>query len=148
MRTVIAIWNSADKGKTETLRELAKLFICNFPNINPIHPIPFFVPNEGDFRCIFEINGKIIGIESQGDPKTNLENRLIEIVDLYNCTTIFCTSRTRGETVRAVDNLFYTKKFRTIWTSTYQIEGKDNQTLANKSKAKHLLDLIENLEII
>lgn len=148
MRTVIALSHSGGKGKTGTLRELASLLLEEYPNHTAIFPKPIVIPLSGDFRLIIEINGKIIGIESQGDPKTDLKNRLIELADNFKCDIIFCTSRTRGETVHSVDHLFHTREFKTIWTSTYQIEGEENQLLVNKLKAKHLIELIQKLSLI
>lgn len=148
MKTVLAIWHSSNKGKTETLREFTNLMADTFPTIRIILSPTLPVPEKIDFRCIFEINGRIIGIESQGDPKTNLQNRLLELADNFNCDLILCTSRTRGETVAAVDNLFHNRGFQTIWTSTYQIADNNNHNLVNRIKARHLLDLIQQLTLI
>jgi hypothetical protein len=148
MKTVLSIWHIADKGKTETLRELAKLFLTTYPDYRSILPIPTIVPDSEDFRLVIEINGKIIGIESQGDPTTNLENRLIELADTFNCEIIICSSRTRGDTISAVDNLWETRGFQTIWTSTYQIADKTLHKFVNELKAKHILDLLQGLGLI
>jgi len=148
MKTVLTIWHSGDKGKTETLREFANLLITTHPTFRPIFPTTTTISVTGDFRLVVEINGKIIGIESQGDPNTNLQNRLIDLADNFHCEIILCSSRTRGDTVAAVDNLFHTRGFQTIWTSTYQIVNKGNHNLVNRLKAKHLLDLLQGLTLI
>lgn len=149
MKTVLAIWHSSDKGKTATLREFANLMVDTFPTLRIIFVstnLP--IPERIDFRFIFEINGRIVGIESQGDPKTNLQNRLSELADIFHCDLILCTSRTRGDTVAAVDNLFHTRAFQTIWTSTYQIADINSHNLVNRLKARHLLNLLEELGLI
>ncbi|HRJ35704.1 MAG TPA: hypothetical protein PK610_06935, partial [Flavobacteriales bacterium] len=110
--------------------------------------IPTTISSTGDFRLVVEINGIIIGIESQGDPNTNLQNRLIDLADNFHCEIILCSSRTRGDTVFAVDNLANTRGFQTIWTSTYQIANTANHNLVNRLKAKHLLDLLQGLSLI
>lgn len=148
MRTVLAIWHSGSKGKTATLREFAHLLISTYRHYRPIFPVPLHIPSATDFRLVVEINGKIIGVETQGDPNTNLQNRLIDLADNYHCDLILCTSRTRGDTVHAVDNLHYTRGFQTIWTSTYQIANASQQSLVNQLKAKHILDLLQSLRII
>lgn len=148
MKTVLAIWHLADKGKTETLREFANLLMATYPSYIPVDPIPPTVSPDKDFRLIVKVNGKNIGIESQGDPNTNLQHRLIELADKFQCEIILCSSRTKGETVVAVDNLHRTRNFQTIWTSTYQIDGRTNQNLANNLKAKHILDLLQGLKLI
>lgn len=144
MKLIIALWHTENRGKTSTLRELANLILREYENIFiPIFPIPVFIPTEGDLRLIIEVNGKIIGIDSEGDPYTDLNSRLIELTDTYNCDIIFCCTRTKGETVNAVENLWKKREFNVIWTSTYQTE--DNHDFFNRTKALHLLDLVQSL---
>jgi hypothetical protein len=146
MKTIITIWNTAGKGKSSTILELANLLINNSPN----HKIIFCNKNVKhltiDFRLIIEINGKKIALESQGDPGTELEKRLNEIVTSYHPVIIFCTSRTRGETVYAIENISNTFDFDTIWTSTYQ--ATRNHQIANKAKAEHLMNLLSKFGLI
>lgn len=148
MNTVLAVWHSGGKGKTQTIRKFADLLLIAYPSYVPIYPLPAIVPASGDFRLIVEVNGIIVGIESQGDPHTNLKNRLLDLVDNYKCELVICSSRTRGETVDAVDNLHFNRGFQSIWTSTYQIDGTLQQTIANRSKGKHILELLQSLGLI
>lgn len=148
MKTILSIWHSGNKGKTETLREFRNLLLATYPTYRPIFPLPTTITATGDFRLVVEINGIIIGVESQGDPNTNLQNRLIDLADNFHCGIILCSSRTRGDTVSAVNNLANTRGFQTIWTSTYQIANTANHNLVNKLKAKHLLDLLQGLLLI
>lgn len=146
MKTILAIWHTSNKGKTETLREFTNLLLLSFPTYRHIFPNPAAIPARGDFRLVVEINGKIIGIESKGDPRTGLHNRLLDLADNFKCDIILCTSRTKGETVEAVDNLFLNRGFQTIWTSTYQMAT--NHQLVNQAKARHILDLLLSLRLI
>ena len=148
MNTIIAVWNSGSKGKSATLRELANLIMTNYPNYKSISPRVAAPIASGDFRLVVEINGVIVGIESKGDPNTNLEERLFELVDKYNCSLIFCSTRTKGETVWAVQNIANTKGFQKIWTSTYQIEDENTHEQINKLKAKHILELTQDLNLL
>jgi hypothetical protein len=149
MKTIIAVGNSGGKGKTQTIRELAKLMVKTYPQ--PQHKLIFSKPIEilekGDFRLIIEINGKIIGFESQGDPGTGLQKRLDIVISKYKCDLIFCTCRTKGETVKAIKNVA-SKEYDIIWTSTYNTSKISNHDLLNKIKAKHLLDLVQKLKLI
>lgn len=146
MKTILAIWHVADKGKTATLREFANLLLVTYPTFISVVPIPAVISTIGDFRLIVEINGKIIGVESQGDPNTNLRGRLLDLADNFHCDIILCSTRTRGDTIHAVDNLWQTRGFQTIWTSTYQMST--NHNLVNQAKARHLLDLLQILGLI
>jgi hypothetical protein len=150
MSTVIAIWHESSKGKSETLREFAQLLLRTYPGYRPVFPIPAFISPAGqDFRLVVEINGTIVGIESQGDPGTRLKERLEELaVTQFRCKLILCTSRTRGSTIEAVDNLWIAHGFDVIWTSTYQIANNANHHLVNQLKARHILELVQTLGLI
>ena len=147
-KTILAVWNAGGKGKTESLRQFANILVNKYPNFKPIFPIPANISSKNDFRLVVEIGGIIIGIESQGDPNTNLKNRLIDLVTTFNCDIILCTCRTRGETVAAVHNICNTYGFQKIWTSTYQIEDSAQHTLVNQLKGEHILDLLQKLNLI
>ncbi|MBC5994016.1 hypothetical protein [Pontibacter cellulosilyticus] len=147
MKTILAISHASGKGKTQTIRELANLLLGSYPTFVAIKPIPAKVPVDGDFQLIIEIAGIVIGIESMGDPGTGLEKRLQKLAGSYSCDIIICATRTRGETVAAVENAASTWDYDTIWTSTYQVIKK-HQAQANQLKAKHLLDLLQQLLLL
>jgi len=146
MKTIVAIWHSAAMGKTDTVREIAQNLMRIYPHYKAIFPNPTIVPSKYDFRLVIEIKGKIIGFESQGDPKTNLQKRLEELVTKYNCDIIYCTTRTRGETVRAVERVANIFGYDQIWTSTYQTTT--NHSLVNNLKAMHIIDLTQKLGLL
>jgi len=147
-KTILAVWNAGSRGKTDSLRHFASELITSYSSYISILPIPAKIPSTGDFRLIVEINGVRIGIETQGDPRTNLHNRLIDLVTVHNCDIIFCACRTRGETVAAIENIEDTFGFQTIWTSTYQIADSSQHNIVNKLKGVHILALIQNLGLI
>lgn len=147
-KTILAVWNAGSRGKTDSLRHFANELLNAYPLHAPIFPTPATVPTTGDFSLIVEINGIRIGITSQGDPGTNLRNRLINLVTTDNCDIILCSCRTRGETVAAVENIENTYGFQTIWTSTYQIADSSHHLTLNQLKGQHILDLIKNLGLI
>ena len=148
MKTILAVWNKAEKGKTESIREFAKQLLTSYPSFTEIYPIPMTIHPKWDFRIVVKINGKIIGIESQGDPNTGLEERLSELVNVYKCDVIICSTRTSGSTVYAVQNISTTYGYNDIWTSTYEIQGKTQQSFVNNLKGKHILDLLQSLKVI
>lgn len=146
MGTIIAIWHAENKGKTATIREIANTLLEMFPDLILVSANPETVPITGDFRLVVEINGTIIGLESQGDPSTNLVGRLVELVEDFNCDIIYCTTRTRGETVIAVDTVASEFDYNVIWTSTYQTASNHQQM--NNLKARHLINLIQELGLL
>lgn len=146
MNTITAIWHSAGKGKSSTILELANLLLKTYPNYKLIYSSKDVKKITIDFRLVIEINGKIITLESQGDPGTKLKERLEGIIKDYSPNIIFCTCRTRGETVNAIENTANKYEYDTIWTSTYQTTH--NHKLANQAKAEDLLDLVSKFGLI
>ena len=144
-KAIIAIWHIANKGKTETLREVANLMLQSYPNHVPIFPIPFTVPQSGDFRLVMSINGKVVAIESQGDPHTDLNGRLLELANNFRAELIFCYENQRRYSSRS-QNLRMTQGFETIWTSTYQTDM--SHSLVNRMKAKHIIELACGLSLL
>lgn len=143
---ILAIWHVANKGKTETLREVARLLLQTFPQHHPIFPIPLVVPQTGDFRMVVSINGRVIAVESEGDPNTDLSGRLKDLVNKFGANVIFCSTRTKGDTVAAVDDLATAHGFEVIWTSTYQTATSHG--LANHLKAEHIIELMRRLSFL
>jgi hypothetical protein len=145
-RSVIAIWHVANRGKTQTLRELAKLLLVTYPNHAAIFPVISAVPDMGDFRLVVEISGRVVAVESRGDPHTDLRERLLDLANNFGADVIFCSTRTKGDTMNAVENLRRTRGFETIWTSTYQTDRSHN--LVNHLKAQHIIELARSLSIL
>lgn len=145
-RWVLAVRHAANKGKTETLREVANHLLQQYPNCIPIVPIPSAVPQTGDFRLVVGINGRRVAVESRGDPHTGLHDRLLDLSVNHGADVIICTARTKGDTVEAVEYLRATKGYEVIWTSTYQMDHQHN--VANRTKAVHVVDLLSILGIL
>ena len=146
MNTIISVWHTAGKGKSNSLLTLANILISRYPTHIVIYSSKDITKLTIDFTLIIQINDRVIAIESQGDPNTELEKRLENIVKKYNPNIIFCTCRTRGETVHAIENIADNFDYDTIWTSTYQVTR--NHNLANQIKGEHLLDLAFKLNLI
>lgn len=144
MSTIVTIWNTSNKGKSATILELAKLFLSKSSTV--IFSSKDIINLTIDFRLIIEINGKIVALESQGDPGTELEKRLNNIINTYSPDLIFTTSRTRGETIWAINNVAKSHKYDKIWTSTYGVNS--SHVLMNKLKAEHIFDMVQKSGLI
>jgi hypothetical protein len=145
MKTIVAIWNKAGKGKSDSIREFAKLLLDTYPTNTPTLPSP--IKSKADFSMIVEINGKRIGIESQGDPGTKLQERLLKLVST-KCDVIICSTRTSGETANAVIDIGKKNNYQVIWTSSYEIEDVSQHKTLNTLKGKHILDLLLSLNVL
>ena len=152
MKHIIAIWHTAGKGKSETIRHIANQFLLLYPTATPVFPAVITVPTTGDFRLVIQIVIKgvltTVAFESQGDPGTWLEDRLTDLATNFNADIIFCTCRTSGETVNAINNIANIHSFDILRTSTYQIAGQANQAVANQQKGLHIIQLLQALSIL
>ena len=151
-KVIICLWHRAGMGKSETIREFARVLLNKYRKQE--RHIEYFewegekvegenVPCKGDITLVVKINEITIGIRSQGDPNTETDETLKKLAK--KCDIIVCASRTKGETVWAVDSL---QKFETIWTSTYQIADPSLQTRVNRLKAQQIMELITELALI
>lgn len=150
MKVIFAVWNRSATGKSGTLRSLAQLLVRKYPTSTVLIPNEFNIAqiSDRDFRFVIEINGKIIGIESQGDPNTGLERRLTELCagiegEFKPCDIIVCAGRTRGSTVRAIDKVAVDYGYSVVWSSTYQVGDEFSKDEANNLKAQHILEFLE-----
>jgi hypothetical protein len=105
---VIALYGTANVGKSATLRKVFELLTAAYPtaHIQTIHPPGM------DSTVIIDIDGILVGIESQGDPNSRLAES-IELFKKAKCVIIICATRTRGDTVTIVENL--KPEFTVVW---------------------------------
>jgi D-arabinose 5-phosphate isomerase GutQ len=142
MNTMIILQGISNSGKTTTLRNLAKLLTTNNSKFELINGNL----EEGDFIIKIEVNNKIIVIVSMGD-NDDLKNKLELVYNKYTQIDIlFGASRTKGETVKIINQISVVKNANIIWTSTYK-NNKESKIL-NNIKAKELLNLIDELNLI
>lgn len=101
MPEIFALQGAGNCGKSTVLVNLYKEIMSKYPaaTIQAIHP------GTVDIAIIISgVKGLVVGIESQGDPRSRLQNTLANFV-AANCDIIFCACRTRGMTVGWVNAL-------------------------------------------
>ena len=101
MKTLYALQGAGEKGKSSTLNILIDELAKKYPNVTK----RILIPGMGrDQQVIFDnLNGHIIGIETQGDPNSRLLQSLKDFAKAQ-CDIIFCACRTSGSTVDAIQN--------------------------------------------
>jgi hypothetical protein len=106
-KRVFALYGTANVGKSATLKKVFALLTDAYPGAS-VQTI-----NTGiDITVIIEINGVLVGIETQGDPNGRLGESL-ELFKKAKCGIIICATRTTGGTVTAVENL--QPEFKVVW---------------------------------
>src|SRR5580693_7524427 len=99
-KTVIAISGASNQGKSASIKEIVQRITLRFPSAFVDYKI-----NTADVKAIIQIGHVKIGIESQGDPGSRLGASLQEFIK-EGCDIIVCATRTRGETVELVNEMF------------------------------------------
>ena len=139
-KTVSALRGNANQGKSETIKEVARLLIAAYP---AAAMTPAKIDFSKDIKLILTLDGLKIGIESQGDPNSRLPKSLEEFA-LAGCDLIICATRTSGETVNAVQNLHAVHNYDIVWVSNYRSRQKSNSAL-NKLSAQHIFELVQEI---
>jgi|GEM_PF-3441885 len=143
MGTILLISNPAKKGKSSTLVKLANLILDKYVDTQ----ILYTTKNTSniDFTLVIKVKGKIIAFESQELTTKLLESKIKKTIENYSPDILFCTSKTQGKTVKAINQIAAQFNYNCIKTSTYEVDTDFEK--ANQTKAKHLFYLAIQLEL-
>ena len=145
MKTIIAVWNRAGVGKTESIRQFAMLLLQVYPHHIVIKPPSSSIEGPGDFEIVIDISSTRIGIVSQGDPGTGMVAKVKNLIKL-GCEFIICSTRTRGSDVNTLITTARKSDYTIVWTSTYETDLPIHRIVVNKIKGKHILDIVQSLK--
>lgn len=125
MKTIILVWGSSARGKSQSIKRLAK----SLPFCSVIKP---WNADDYDSYMIGTIknnqgNEKIVGLESQGYPYSNQKDWIEACVNA-NCEIIVAASRTYGQTYRNVYNIAKENNYDVIEVTTLFHEGGPEMT--------------------
>ena len=140
MKTIIAVWGTAAIGKSSMIKTI-------FEKLNVIGSFEEFI-SDGDIKAIGNYNGKLIGIESQGDPYSRQGKSLGEFAN-RNCDIIICASRTKGETVNNIIRISESFNYEVIWTSSFSGGNRgimSNEVDLNNEFSTAIINLIDKLK--
>ncbi|MEN6511556.1 MAG: hypothetical protein ABFD00_06960 [Chloroherpetonaceae bacterium] len=128
-KTIIAIWGNANSGKSTTIKLIYTKLIEIYQQIKVLHKGP---SNTFDITKIIQIEDIKVGIESQGDPNSNLFNSL-RLFSKEKCQIIVCATRTKGNTVNEVMKYENQYAYEVIWLSNLFSGEKDSNILNGKT---------------
>jgi hypothetical protein len=150
-KTIIGIYGRANEGKSETIKQICRILISDFPNAVPtVQDINY----SGDILIAIQIGEIKIGLESQGDPNSRMVNddTLKKLADtkvdavLGGCDIIICATRTGGQTVQTVDDLANHYDYHSLWISSFWSPTL-NSAILNKMAAANIINIIKSLVI-
>lgn len=138
MKNILTIWGNKEQGKSTTIKKIVPLFQAHFPyaKLRWIH-------KDYDIELIIELKDKKIGIESQGDPGSRLEESVSYLATEEKCDLIICASRTRGKTVDDIVRIAQENNYEIIWVNNYR--SNSNHKALNEMSAEHIFQLILTL---
>lgn len=138
-KLVIVNYGSGNKGKSTSVKEVYKLLSACYPqHVTIIHPM-----ESGDVKALIDVNGVLVGIESQGDPNSRLKNSLSDFLE-FGCQIIVAACRSYGDTAKAIDDM-HKYGYQVIWSSNDK--NWDEDTIVdylNAKYAEYVLQLIED----
>ncbi|MGN7724525.1 hypothetical protein ACTJIL_01730 [Luteimonas sp. 22616] len=130
MSHIIALQGRASSGKTSTLLQV-------FSDLQAKHPSAMvqILAGRTDLKVLMHgVNGKVVGIETQGDPNSRLKKSLSDFL-AAKCDIIFCACRTSGMTVTWVNA--HSAKHKVQFVP--QTSVASGQAKANAAMAAHLI---------
>jgi hypothetical protein len=134
---IFALFGSANVGKSTTIRKVFALLTEAYPAA----PVQTLNPPGVDITVIIEINGKFIGIESQGDPNSRLSVS-IELFKKAKCSIIVCATRNWGGTVDTVEYL--QPDFTIVWHHKKSEQQPNLQEQRNDEIAQIVFKAVQN----
>lgn len=139
MKKLIGLYGTSNVGKSQTIKLVYKKLHEKFQGIIFHEDFEQITHENGDISVIVIINGKIIGIESQGDPNSRIFFSL-PIFAKLKCDIILCATRTRGGTVIEVEKL--NNEYEIIWIKKNWEQEKAKHEIENEKIATDILKII------
>jgi hypothetical protein len=136
MNTIIAVKGVANRGKSASIKKVCELLKIAYPRAD-IQQIFIGI----DITIIITIEGRKVGIESQGDPNSRLFDSLDRFVKV-GCTVIICATRTYGRTVEAVNA--QSGQYSIKWLDKQNEPAVHLQNAANDAVATKILHAVQS----
>ena len=134
MKTLFALQGAGATGKSDTLIRLYALIKVKYPNAS------YREFHRGrDVKVIIDrVDGKKIGLESQGDPNSRLSDSLA-LFKSERCDIIFCACRSSGMTVNFVNSL--SPPYKAIFVLQTRVNTRSQQSSSNDKMADMLMHI-------
>ncbi len=131
---VIANSGKENQGKSSSIKEVFnQLSVAYSSNI---------LINDGDIKATIDINGVLIGIESQGDPYSRMQQSMDDFVSM-GCQIIVVACRTKWGTYNKIIDLNTSHGYDIIWASNDKtVISQNHMDILNDRYAKRVIQLI------
>ncbi len=137
-KTIIALWGTANIGKSMTLARLGRQLQANGATTNANI-------TGGDYRAIFQYQNKTIGLQTYGDTEHLVNQGLTEFQN-QQCDIIAIASKSYGATVDTIGAFAGQNGYRIIWSSPYEVrDGSITTDTIKNYAASHLLRMVDDV---
>ena len=135
MKKVFALRGTSKTGKTQTIRTFDEFLREKFPGaiVEHEHRSP------AELRAVLSINGVRIGIETTGENIKRI-NESFELFVNLGCELIICATRTKGQTVTAVERLH---GYEVVWFDRRAEADPVARLFSNIALARQLVEETE-----
>ena len=120
MKTMILVWGSSERGKSQSIKRLAMALPFS-SYIRPWHNDDYDSYVIGTIKDK-EGNDHIVGVENQGDPGSCQKQWIQECVN-HDCEVIVAASRTYGQTVIDAYDIARANDYQVIEVTTFYHHG-------------------------
>ena len=140
-KVVICLYAPASKGKTSSIRIVHDMLAGSKKKI-------WESEKKWDFSSIIKLKENTIGCSSLGDPDSDQEERLEELMKDYQCDIIVTASRIKGTTVEIVEKLSAKYGYSIKWISPiygYEVEQDYILDVFHQTNAEAIINLINKI---
>ena len=133
-KIVFANYGAGKQGKSSSVKEVYNL-------LNSKYKAKLLIGG-ADVKATVQINGVLVGIESQGDPYSRMFQSMDDFVKM-GCEIIVCACRSSGSTRRKVESLA-NMGYQVVWTRNDRTDISTLHPYLNMAFARRIEDLIND----
>lgn len=134
IKLIIADRGPHDNGKSTCIKKVIEL-------LEKKYAIDFQI-EDGDQKVYLTINNVLIGIESQGDPGSRMQDSLYEFIE-EGCGVILIACRNQGDTKNSIQYAHDKKGYEIIWTQNSSSTDSSLHTILDVQYAEWVANVIE-----
>jgi hypothetical protein len=137
-KLVIANSGKGGQGKSTSIREVFNQLRAKYPTNVKV------LIDDGDIKATIDVNGCLVGIESQGDPNSRMQESINDFI-ANECPIIVAACRTKWATYDKIVDLKTTNGYDIIWSPNDKTEiSQKHKDILNDMYAKRIIQIIED----
>jgi len=140
MKQLAAVYGANNRGKTCAIEAALEMLLVAYPEAEADIRR---TPRGADVTAVMTVDDFKIGVESRGDDANYLDGRLRCFAKL-GCQVIVCATRTRGNTVEAVEEFRKERGCKVKWIDKSKyLRDPEEQDACTESTARRLVEIVQ-----